>query len=306
MPCLDEDAITDLLSGRLRLNAEVEEHLAACPICARLLGAANVTIAAGSGVATPVERAGALDTLVRPATPSAQRARAGAGQRCEPGAVLKDTYAIRRLIGRGGMGEVYEVSHARLAGRYAIKVLRTEISDDEELLSRFRREAEITSSLRHPNIIQVFDFDRTADGCVYLAMEYLEGLDLGRLLRLEGQLSIDRVLRFAGQIASALTAAHRRGVIHRDLKPENVFIVHEEGEAEERVKLMDFGLSKWSSTSLESSIGLSREQALIGTPALHGARAGAGSQPRGDGGDRSVRVRCHGVRDAGRDPRLRR
>jgi eukaryotic-like serine/threonine-protein kinase len=265
LPCLDEDAITDLLAGRVRLSAEVEEHLAACPICARLLGTATMTMGANSGLATEAGRLPTPDTLVSPVTPSGSRP-TRARPALEPGAVLKETYEVRRLIGRGGMGEVYEVTHARLAGRYAVKVLRAEISDDEELLSRFRREAEITSSLRHPHIVQVFDFDRTADGCIYLAMEYLEGLDLARLLRLEGQLSIERVVRFAGQIASALTASHRRGVIHRDLKPENVFIVHEEDEAEERVKLMDFGLSKWSTTSLDSSIGLSRDQALIGTP----------------------------------------
>jgi tRNA A-37 threonylcarbamoyl transferase component Bud32 len=265
--CLDEDEITDLLAGRLGLNAaRVEEHLAACALCARLLGAANVTLAeAVRGPLTPRTTTFFAATGADPleGVPFDQQRSARALQ---PGSVLNDTYSVQRLLGRGGMGEVYEVHHTRLSGRYAVKVLRAEISDDRELLSRFRREAEITSALRHPNIIQVFDFDRTAEGCVYLAMECLEGLDLGRLLRQERQLPLDRVMRFAAQMASALTAAHRRGVVHRDLKPENVFIIRDEDEVDERVKLMDFGLSKWSGTTLESSLPLSRGQALIGTP----------------------------------------
>jgi tRNA A-37 threonylcarbamoyl transferase component Bud32 len=256
--CLDEDTVTDLLAGRRSLDDQLEQHLADCAICARLLGAANVTVQIAPA-ATPEDGRPSAVT----ATSAGTRTRRLA---LEAGTVLNETYVVKRLIGRGGMGEVYEVSHTRLTGPYAVKVLRTDVSDDEELLSRFRREAAISSSLRHPHIIQVFDFDRTPDGCIYLAMEYLQGQDLGRLLGTEGPLALERVLRIAGQIASALTAAHRRNVIHRDLKPENVFIVREEGDGDERIKLMDFGLSKWSHTPLDSSMDVSRDQALIGTP----------------------------------------
>src|SRR5690242_4972221 len=102
-----------------------------------------------------------------------------------PGQTLHDTYTVVRLIGIGGMGEVYEVRHARLAGRYAIKLLLAGIATNVEALARFQREAEVTSSLRHPNIVQVVDFNKTTDGVPYLVMELLEGESLGaRLARL--------------------------------------------------------------------------------------------------------------------------
>ena len=192
-----------------------------------------------------------------------------------PDTVLRDTYVVLRLIGRGGMGEVYEVRHLRLAGRYALKVLRPEVSRDDDLLARFRREAHITSALHHPNIVQVIDFDRTAEDCVFLAMEYLQGADLAAVLRREGRLSMGRVRHLMGQVVSALSAAHRRGIVHRDLKPANIFILEDDATASRDtslessaglVKLMDFGLSKWDQTLKDASISVSREQSLIGTP----------------------------------------
>src|SRR5687768_15537815 len=92
------------------------------------------------------------------------------------GTILRDTYRILRLVGEGGMGEVYEATHARLAGRYAVKVLRKAVSANADALARFRREAETTSALRHPNIVHVVDFDMAPDGSPYLVMEFLEGI----------------------------------------------------------------------------------------------------------------------------------
>jgi eukaryotic-like serine/threonine-protein kinase len=267
--CFDEDAIIDLIAGRLELDEAAVEHLAGCALCARLMGAVNLTVEQGKpdpADSPPASESQAI-TAITPTTPGRSASRPGRRAALEPGSVLKDTYQVRRLLGRGGMGEVYEVNHLRLVGRFAVKVLRAAVSDDEDLVSRFRREAQISSALRHPNIIQVFDFDRTADGCFYLAMEYLEGEDLAHLLAREGQLPLTRVLRLAAQIGSALAAAHRRGVVHRDLKPANVFIVRDHEDSDERVKVMDFGLSKWSSAAtLDSSLGVSNDQALIGTP----------------------------------------
>src|SRR2546425_5461644 len=94
-------------------------------------------------------------------------------EQLQAGATLQDTYQVVGLIGRGGMGEVYEVLHARLAGRYALKLLSAEAEKDGEAFLRFRREAEIASSLRHPHIVQVIDFDHTPDGRPYLVMEML-------------------------------------------------------------------------------------------------------------------------------------
>jgi hypothetical protein len=95
-----------------------------------------------------------------------------------PGTILQDTYEIVRLIGSGAMGEVYEARHARLAGRYAVKLLLAEIAAHPDAFVRFRQEAEITSSLRHPSIVQVIDFNHTPQGRPYLVMEYLDGVSL--------------------------------------------------------------------------------------------------------------------------------
>ena len=94
------------------------------------------------------------------------------------GTVLAGTYRIERQLGRGGMGEVYEASHARLSGRYAVKLLLREVGQVDEVLRRFKQEAEITSRLRHPNIVQVIDFAQMPDGTPFMVMEFLNGRDL--------------------------------------------------------------------------------------------------------------------------------
>ena len=161
------------------------------------------------------------------------------------------------------MGSVYEARHARLAGRYAVKVLHPEIQQHPDVLQRFEREARITSALRHPGIVQVIDFNTTPDGAPYLVMEYLEGEDLAQLLAREGPLPLTRTARIASQIAGALAAAHRRGVVHRDLKPQNIFLVPSADEDEpERAKVLDFGISKIRSVSHK----LTAAQVVMGTP----------------------------------------
>src|SRR4051812_28664560 len=190
-----------------------------------------------------------------------------------PGSIVGGTYRVVQLVGAGAMGEVYEATHARLAGRYAIKVLQPSIAANAEALERFRREAEITSSLRHPNIVHIMDFDRLPQGAPYLVMEFLEGLDLGGRLHQLGPPPIDEVVVLVGQIASALEAAHRRGVVHRDLKPQNVCLVPLTGQSRSVVKVVDFGMSK-----IRSAAGpLTRERALIGTAAYMSPEQALGS-----------------------------
>src|SRR5437868_4329751 len=133
----------------------------------------------------------------------------------QPGQVLDDTYRIVRGIGEGGMGEVYEASHARLAGRYAIKLLQKEVAGDPSLMARFQREAQVTSSLRHPNIVQVVDFRRMPDGTSYIVMEYLDGVDLAAEIRRQGPLPLERVCDLVEQIATGLASAHEQGIVHR-------------------------------------------------------------------------------------------
>src|SRR5262249_40021427 len=155
---------------------------------------------------------------------------------------LHDTYRIEAMLGRGGMGVVFRASHLRIPRAYAIKVLRQNVDDLDVAFARFRREAEIRSKLGHPNIVEVHDYNRTADGYAYYVMEYLEGEDLGAYLKRSGPLSIERALAIVEPVASALMVTHASGVVHRDLKPENIFLCQK--GASEVVKVLDFGVSK--------------------------------------------------------------
>jgi len=180
------------------------------------------------------------------------------------------TYGIVRKVGSGGMGEIYEVSHGRLAGRYAMKVLRPEIGANSEALKRFQREARVTSALQHPNIVQVIDFSTIEGGHPYLVMEYLDGPELAQVLRDAKSLPLPKVVTYLKQIASGLMAAHEHDVVHRDLKPQNIFVLKVAGSDQDLIKIVDFGISKISAvtatiTSASTVIGtaqyMSPEQA---------------------------------------------
>jgi eukaryotic-like serine/threonine-protein kinase len=179
----------------------------------------------------------------------------------EAGTILHETYRIEGELGRGAMGVVYRASHLRVPRQFAIKVLSASIRDVERSFSRFRREAEISSRLGHPHIVEVFDFNRTDDGQAYFVMELLEGRNLAAELRAAAPLELRRVVEIVSPIASALHAAHAAGVIHRDLKPSNVFLA-KRGEYEV-VKVLDFGVSK-----VMGALDLtSQDESFIGTPA---------------------------------------
>ena len=181
------------------------------------------------------------------------------------GTVLRDTYELTSLLGKGGMGSVFLARHLRLPGKQvAVKVLHhhgDELSDEQ--FARFRREAEIASQLGHPNIIEVLDFHTLESGAPYMVMEYLRGESLSQRLR-KGRMSAREAFVITRQMGSALHAAHRAGVVHRDLKPPNVFLVPTEAEGmlSERVKLLDFGISKL----LGSQTLQTQEDVLMGTP----------------------------------------
>ncbi len=180
------------------------------------------------------------------------------------GTILRETYELTSELGKGGMGAVFLAQHLRLPGKQvAVKILYCEDGMSPELHARFHREAEITSRLNHPNIVQVHDFHSMEDGTPYLVMEYLRGESLSRRIR-QGPLPIQEALSIARQIGSALHTAHQAGVIHRDLKPGNVFLVPTEsgGVVGQQVKLLDFGISKLATAQTLHT----QEDVLIGTP----------------------------------------
>ncbi len=180
-----------------------------------------------------------------------------------PGLVVGGSYEITRLLGRGGMGSVWEAQHVRLPKMVAVKVLHGDVATDQDAFARFRREAEIASRLGHPNIVEVVDFNTLPSGAPYLVLEYLAGQSLAQRLN-QGPVPLDETLTIARQIGSALAAAHRNDVVHRDLKPDNIFLVPTDsgGVLSDRVKVLDFGISKIRN----SKTVVTQDAALVGTP----------------------------------------
>ena len=163
-------------------------------------------------------------------------------------------YQIESPIGAGGMGEVYKATDTRLERTVAIKVLPAHVASDPERKSRFEREAKTISSLNHPNICTLYEFD-TQDGTDFLVMEYLEGETLADRLK-KGALPLDQALKYAIEIADALDKAHRQGVTHRDLKPANIMLT------KAGAKLLDFGLAKLKPTGPQSDASTKLADAL--------------------------------------------
>jgi len=205
---------------------------------------------------------------------------------------LDDKYLIGRRLGQGGMGAVYKATHLGTTRAVAIKIIHPQLSGNQEFVERFRREAEASGRLRHPNVVDVTDFGfaRTRSGQVaYLVMEYLDGCTLAEVLDEERRLPTSWVIDILDQVCSAVDEAHRLGIIHRDLKPENIWL-----EPNRRggytVKVLDFGLAKLGdraepatapatagaiaadgATLVQSSLetigaGLTRVGSMMGTP----------------------------------------
>src|SRR5262249_17492116 len=146
-------------------------------------------------------------------------------------------YQLSRELGRGGMGEVYLAHDARLGRNVALKLLPSRFTQDAERVRRFQREARAASALNHPNILTIFDIGQE-NGRHYIATEFVEGQTLRALVG-RPEMSLGKALDVAKQMASALSAAHKAGIVHRDIKPENVMV-----RTDGYVKVLDFGLAK--------------------------------------------------------------
>ncbi|MCC7542640.1 MAG: protein kinase [Deltaproteobacteria bacterium] len=202
----------------------------------------------------------------------------------QPGTRLKETYEIVCELASGGMGAIYEARHARLGGKkFAIKVIRRDLAGQNEVLERFKREADVMTGLHHPNVVEVVDYDVSHEGEPYLVMELLQGESLDQLLERESVLPVDLAVGIVRQALLALGHAHERGVIHRDIKPANLFLVPS-GDRVPVVKLLDFGIAK----ALTASHQLTMTRELLGTPAymapeqVMGAGSATGIGPHTD------------------------
>jgi serine/threonine protein kinase len=184
------------------------------------------------------------------------------------GQVVGGRYHIVALIGEGGMGVVYKAEQ-RLGStvrKVAVKTLHAELSRDPSITARFHREVGTVAQLEHPNTVRVYDFGSTDDGTLYIAMEFLDGKALNRVIETDGALDPKRVGHIVRQIAGSLDEAHRQGIVHRDLKPENVLLIERAGE-KDVVKLVDFGIAaRTESAEREKEQKLTQQGMVLGTP----------------------------------------
>lgn len=192
-------------------------------------------------------------------------ARASADHDDEPtlpiGFMIADKYAIKRVLGVGGDGAVYQGEHSEIGHLVAIKVAHRSRSDREDIMERFRREARICGSLRHPNVGQIYDVGKLNDGSPYMVMELQEGRSLADVID-ETALPIAAILDIVRQLLSGVGAAHRSGILHRDVKPDNVMLVRDRS-GEVVVKLVDFGISK---SLVHSDREVTAEGIIVGSP----------------------------------------
>jgi serine/threonine-protein kinase len=180
------------------------------------------------------------------------------------GRTIDERYFVRRLLGRGGMGSVYEADHVGLDKRVAIKFLSTNLTDRESL-ARFRREAKVAGKIDHQNVVRIMDVGSADADTDFIVMELIDGKDLSAILRDEGTLDVARTTSIIRKVLRGLRAIHAANIVHRDIKPANVLLgttTDDEQDDKEFVKIMDFGISK----SMNNSDGLTNTGAIIGTP----------------------------------------
>jgi serine/threonine protein kinase len=182
------------------------------------------------------------------------------------GTTLSGRYLVTRKVGQGGMGAVYEATHTLIGKRVAVKVLLEKYAQREAIVKRLKQEAQLASSIGNEHIIDITDFGNTDDGRTFVVMEFLEGESLAECLSRDPKLPEQRILRIAQQCASALAAAHAKGVVHRDIKPENIFLLKR--KEMDFVKVVDFGISKSlrASSEEEEAVRLTQTGMVLGTP----------------------------------------
>src|SRR3954465_7531 len=183
----------------------------------------------------------------------------------QPGQVILDKYRIVRLIGQGGMGEVYEGENISIRRRVAIKVLLGEAAMNADIVQRFEREAQAAGRIGNDHILEVLDLGVLPTGDRFMVMEFLDGEPLNARIERLRQLTAEQATPLVLQALAGLSAAHQAGIIHRDLKPENLFVLKQKAGVADYVKIIDFGISKFSQLSNEG-MKMTKTGSVMGTP----------------------------------------
>jgi len=239
--CLGDDTIAAMLEGALAGDRArlAHHHIGGCDACRRLVGAA-------------------IDSAELSARGSRTFPAAGAtgGFAIAPGRILAGSYQIERLLGEGGMGQVFEALHLGLGRKVAIKVLLPELARDQVALSRFDREARLVAALHSQHAVRVYDLGVAESGEPYLVMELLDGEDLGTVLE-RGCVEVEQATRWIAEACEAVGEAHALGIVHRDLKPSNLFVTRSQ-----RLVVLDFGLAKL----VAGSSSVTQQGMVLGSP----------------------------------------
>jgi serine/threonine protein kinase len=191
--------------------------------------------------------------------------RRSVAQDVAPQGLVAGKYRLTTLIGRGGMGSVWEGTHATLGTHVAVKFIESEYAESPEARNRFENEARAAARLRSKHVVEVYDHGVTDDGRPFIVMEYLRGEPLDKRLDRVGRLPARETARIVMQVCRALAKAHAAGIVHRDLKPENVFLVWDEEDGADVVKVVDFGIAKFTDNQLGNS-SATRTGSVLGTP----------------------------------------
>ncbi len=175
------------------------------------------------------------------------------------------SYRITAQVSVGGMGTVYRAEHTLIGRIAAVKILHPELSGNREIVNRFFNEAKATTTIKHPGIVEVFDFGYMPSGHAFLVMEFLEGEPLSHRIKRRGPCAEPEAALLMRGVCSALSAAHAKGIVHRDLKPDNIFVVPDpDSPTGERTKILDFGIAKLTDIGLAGTA--TKTGAVMGTP----------------------------------------
>ncbi len=182
------------------------------------------------------------------------------------GTSVRGRFRLDQVIGSGAMGTVFGGLDGQTGAEVAVKILHDKFAQSEQHVGRFLHEAHIQRAIPHPGVVQVIDFGRDEEGRWFLALERLQGQELGSVLEAGGALPSEDVVEIGHQLLSVLAAAHGHGVIHRDVKPENIFLARSDDEGQLRVKLLDFGIAKTSGSVPFAGAVRTHEGVKLGTP----------------------------------------